>query len=304
MGWTIYCHTHTETCRRYIGLTKLTMMKRWNRHVYSASQTSDGRSYFANAIRKYGKDAFSHEVLESCSTLEEANLAEQKWIAHFKTRDPEFGFNIACGGGFRPNPEKRNPWDRPEFREKVGSVLKDAWSDPARAAEFRKRNHEALRTPEVRQRQSATLKKVRSEKPELWANNIAGFKGKKHSEGTRAKLSASNKTWERTPEMRVKISAALKGRDLSPEARLAAVEAMRGKPLDVVHRSKVSAGVRAYFDLSKRSPCSEEKACVACGLPRPLNWFRKNKRRKDGLSTRCAECDRRAFEAWKARRTA
>ena len=75
--YTIYCHTHTESGRRYIGLTKLTMMKRWNSHIYTANHVKNGKlaatGHFPNAIRKYGKDAFSHEVLEVCSTLEEAN---------------------------------------------------------------------------------------------------------------------------------------------------------------------------------------------------------------------------------------
>lgn len=127
--WTVYCHIHTESGRRYVGLTKLTMMKRWNRHVYDAIRRSRGITYFHNAIRKHGKDAFDHEVLETCQTLEEANAAEEKWIAHFDTRDPEKGFNLKKGGDHRPHPVN-NPWDRPEYRDKMLLINKRLWDDP------------------------------------------------------------------------------------------------------------------------------------------------------------------------------
>lgn len=124
--YTIYCHTHVESGRRYIGLTKLTMMKRWNSHVYTANRVKDGKpavtGHFPNAIRLYGKDAFSHEALEVCHDLDSANAAEQKWIDFYDTRNPEKGFNLTPGGAHAPHPIK-NPWDRPEYREKMTSVL-------------------------------------------------------------------------------------------------------------------------------------------------------------------------------------
>ena len=73
--WTIYCHIHTESGRRYIGLTKVSMMRRWNQHVLkSRTCTTKAKIYFCNAIRKYGKDAFSHKVLEVCHHIDDANL--------------------------------------------------------------------------------------------------------------------------------------------------------------------------------------------------------------------------------------
>jgi hypothetical protein len=116
--WTIYCHTHVESGRRYVGLTRSTMMKRWAYHVYDARKAGGRRSHFHHAIRKHGASAFSHEVLETCSDLQVANLAEECWIDLFDTRNPEKGFNLMRGGGHTPHPLK-NPWDRPEYRAKV-----------------------------------------------------------------------------------------------------------------------------------------------------------------------------------------
>ena len=101
--WTIYCHTHVESGRRYIGLTKKTMLFRWNQHVQNSKRKQGkGCFHFWNAIRKYGPDAFSHEVLEVCTSIEAANEAEAAWIESFTTRDPQFGFNLAKGGDHKP----------------------------------------------------------------------------------------------------------------------------------------------------------------------------------------------------------
>lgn len=98
-------------------------MKRWNQHVYNAAKKSGkGCRHFWNAIRKYGKDAFSHEVLEKCGTVELANRAEEKWIAFFDTKIPARGFNLTPGGSHTPHPVA-SPWDRPGFREKVSGSL-------------------------------------------------------------------------------------------------------------------------------------------------------------------------------------
>jgi len=135
-----------------VGLTKLTMMKRWNQHVYQAKRKQGkGCRFFWNAIRRYGKDAFDHEVLEVCSTLEEANAAEEEWIAHFDTRDSGNGFNLSPGGAHTPHPIK-NPWDRPGYRDKVSSAIKERWKDPKIRAQNMAASAAALRSHEVRAR--------------------------------------------------------------------------------------------------------------------------------------------------------
>ncbi len=126
--WTVYCHTHVASGRRYVGLTKKTMLQRWNQHVYSASR-KDGKgcAHFWAAIRKYGKDAFEHQILQVCGTLAAANAAEEKLIEELGTRDPLRGFNLIRGGGSSPLPGSRyeklskasiDMWSRLEYRQK------------------------------------------------------------------------------------------------------------------------------------------------------------------------------------------
>lgn len=152
--YTIYCHTHVETGRRYIGLTSQTMEKRWSEHVAKSNHSKDGRWHFANAIRKYGKDAFSHEVLAMSWDLEGANATEEQIIEQEGTRDPKFGFNLMRGGQHIPHP-KSNPWDRPGFREKVSASMKTWYENPVNQAAKSAASREVLSRPEVRAKLSA-----------------------------------------------------------------------------------------------------------------------------------------------------
>jgi hypothetical protein len=158
------------------------MMQRWNQHIYSANSRPEGkRSHFWAAIRQYGKDAFSHEVLEVCEILEAANLAEAKWIDHFNSRDPQFGFNLAKGGDHIPHP-KKNPWDRPEFRKRALGFLakinagltkaersnrtKKLWTDPKFREKALTPLQEALTDPIIRAKALVFMKETKA-KPEV-----------------------------------------------------------------------------------------------------------------------------------------
>jgi hypothetical protein len=130
------------------------MERRWSQHIIQAKHSVDGRWHFPNAIRKYGKDAFSHEVLQICNSLEEANKFEEEFIKKFDTRNPEKGFNISRGGAHVPHPIKKNPWNNPEFRLKVSSSMKKKWQDPAYRLVASLSSQEVLSRPEVRQKLS------------------------------------------------------------------------------------------------------------------------------------------------------
>jgi group I intron endonuclease len=197
--WTVYCHTHVASGRRYVGLTKKTMLARWNQHVYCAGNRAKGkRSHFWAAIRKYGKDAFSHEVLEVCGTLESGNAAEERLIEELDTRNPAKGFNITRGGSHHPSLERKNPWDRPEFREKMIMV-----------------NAQTMSRPEVRRKIGDAAR------------------GRVFSAETRRKISENNVGKTIGPEAAAKISATMKAKDwswkvLGPETRRKISEAVRG----------------------------------------------------------------------------
>jgi len=236
--WTIYCHTHVESGRRYIGLTQYTMLHRWNQHCVQAKNVKSNRSHFANAIMKYGKDAFSHEVLAMSWDLESANETEQIIIEQEGTRDPKLGFNLTKGGGFKQSPHpKSNPWERPEFRDAVTAGVKASWQDPAFQIKMSKISREVNSRPEVKQKISAAhtgrpisqerkdrladLKRGTKRSPELNAKlaaiqasdeyinkQRAAHLGKKPSDLTRQKISAASKSSD--PEMRSRIAESVR----------------------------------------------------------------------------------------------
>lgn len=103
MGFIIYKHTLTLKCEHYgwsyIGQTCQRTYKRWQ----NGKGYLDGhQSVFEKAIRKYGWENFSHEILEdNIQTIEEANEREKYWIAYYHTyvHDPECaGYNLTQGG--------------------------------------------------------------------------------------------------------------------------------------------------------------------------------------------------------------
>lgn len=75
----------------YIGMTCRTVEERWE----SGYQ---GNPHFYRAIKKYGKDAFSHEVLAENLTKEEAERLERFYISEHNSTNRKIGYNIENGG--------------------------------------------------------------------------------------------------------------------------------------------------------------------------------------------------------------
>jgi group I intron endonuclease len=69
-------------------------------------KSSNGCRAFANAIKKYGWDSFTHSVLAEGLSLEEANSQEAALIQKYGTLSPG-GYNLKTGGknGGRPSDE-------------------------------------------------------------------------------------------------------------------------------------------------------------------------------------------------------
>jgi hypothetical protein len=80
---------------RYVGMTINSMEERWAQHVTKArlkTPDANSRMLFVEAIREYGPEAFSHEVLEVAEDCYKAAEAEVNWIKKLETATPK-GYN-------------------------------------------------------------------------------------------------------------------------------------------------------------------------------------------------------------------
>jgi len=241
-SWTIYCHIHRESGRRYVGITKKTWRQRWNRHIYSANrETGRGWSYFANAIRKYGKDSFDHEVLEICSSLEEANEREQHWIWIYGTRNPLRGFNLAPGGA--------SEWSDPRSTcDKLSAATKKSMTEERRVFLSSIRKGKPL-SNETRAKISSSAKK---NGPAIAERNKA--RGPEYfkmlsAAGRRAMTTETyekiaKKTRNPSLETRVKLAEASRGRDSGPETKAKLALAFKGKTHGLETRAKLAEAAR------------------------------------------------------------
>ena len=123
MAIIIYKHTNVINGKVYIGQTSVTTQSRWrNGGGYQ------GSPHFYAAIKKYGWINFSHEILATVETMEEANKLEQFYIQYYNSTHPDHGYNIQLGGSNHLHSEAeklhlRNvilkKWEDVNFRQKI-----------------------------------------------------------------------------------------------------------------------------------------------------------------------------------------
>ncbi len=116
----VYKLTNTINGKVYIGITARSEPERWSEHKKRAKEGVRNSRLYA-AIRKYGPDAFSREVIATASTEEELRELERRYIQEFNTY--EAGYNSNLGGyGFLEFPE--------HIRIKIGQAQKGKFIPP------------------------------------------------------------------------------------------------------------------------------------------------------------------------------
>ena len=93
---TIYMVVCLVNGKRYIGKTKNKLRYRWTAH-------KRGSTLLSAAIRKYGADNFTIEVLDTADSVPELNKLEVMYIRRYSTVTPN-GYNVREGGagGYGP----------------------------------------------------------------------------------------------------------------------------------------------------------------------------------------------------------
>jgi len=91
----IYKYTNRVNGKVYVGKTSRPLNERYREHKYRAKS---GRNlHWANAVSKWGLDAFDFEIL--CEVSEaDSSLAEMLFIAALHSSESCFGYNSTEGG--------------------------------------------------------------------------------------------------------------------------------------------------------------------------------------------------------------
>ena len=80
----IYKITNIQNNKVYIGQTIRPIKDRFHRHINDA-MNNILNTHFARAIRKYGKDSFIIEEIDTAQTQKELNEKEQYWIKYYNS---------------------------------------------------------------------------------------------------------------------------------------------------------------------------------------------------------------------------
>ena len=127
----IYVITNLLTGMKYVGQTTRSVKERFGEHMKSDY-------LIGRAIRYYGVENFTVEVIEECETLDQLNEREIFWIAKLNTKHPH-GYNMTDGGEgahgryFTPEAHERmsvaqkKRSDTPEGKANLDKARKSRW---------------------------------------------------------------------------------------------------------------------------------------------------------------------------------
>lgn len=101
----VYVYTNKINGKKYVGQTCKTLKQRANKNGSGYNKCT----YFYNAIKKYGWDNFIPEILYDNLSKKEADELEIKTIFDLQTTKDKYGYNIALGGNYCSNPNKKIP---------------------------------------------------------------------------------------------------------------------------------------------------------------------------------------------------
>ena len=179
----IYKVTNKKNNKIYIGMHKS--------QVFDETYYGSG-VLIKKALKKYGKESFTLEVIEWGETRNDLCKKEQYWIEKFDARNPDIGYNIADGGDGGDIFHIQNIETQEEIRKKISQGNKGK-KQTAEWIEKRKQYGDA--NPMYGKHLSEETKEKISKKLSAENNPMYGVQspmyGKHHSEETKSKISAT-----------------------------------------------------------------------------------------------------------------
>ena len=234
MGY-VYKITNTINNKAYVGISIHEPEKdRIQKHL-----SGQGNRIIARAIKKYGKDAFTYEVLEENVFDEFLPDLEVAYIANYNTVAPH-GYNLTYGGDHKVPSE--------DTRRKMSEAHKNPSAETRRKMS---EAHKGKKLSEEHRRKISEAGKGRKHSAETRRKMSKARKGEKNpnfgkspSAETQRRLSEIRKGKKHSAETRRKISEAHKGKTFSAETRRKISEVQKGKKLSAETRRKMSESAK------------------------------------------------------------
>lgn len=126
----IYKFTNKYNRKCYIGQS-IDIERRYKRHKNAMNNNS--QLYFHRAIRKYGFDNFSFEILIECPK-ENLNYWEKFYIRYYCSNNPDWGYNMTDGG------ESTNPTQEVRQKISLANKGKTSWCAGKKMTEEQRKN--------------------------------------------------------------------------------------------------------------------------------------------------------------------
>lgn len=195
----IYKITNKINGKIYVGKTEKSLEARFYAHLAKARRKVN--RYLYDAMNHYGYDNFEISLIEECSTGVSLDEREKYWISNLNSLYP-LGYNMTVGGGggntlvLWTEDQRRELYSR-QAKARVG--MKRTEEQKSRMSAAAKKREEA----KTEQEKEEISNKIRAKNLELgicppkefWrkAGQEGFFKGKKHTEETKQKLSLVRK---------------------------------------------------------------------------------------------------------------
>ncbi len=232
----IYKITNLLNGKPYVGQTTRTIEERFKEHV------SHNQYLIGKAIRKYGKENFSIEVLDECETQKELNERERFFIATLNCRHPN-GYNLDIGG--------------------KGHVFTEEHKRHLSEAQAGERHHQFGKPLKEETKAKLSLALSGDKNP---------FYGRKHTDKTKAKISRALQGKPLSEETKAKLSAIGKGKPKSEETKAKmSASAPRKRPVICVELNEIYPSIAAAARCHDINYTSILRACKnlqwkSCGL--------------------------------------
>lgn len=192
----VYSISFTEDSRKYVGAA-FDMYDRKKRHVYRLRLGNHSNKQLQEAFNTYGEGCLLFVVLEEC-VPSLCKAKERHWAKHFSDtafKTESAGFTSGTPG--TPHSQKT--------KRKISQALTGKKKTEEHRSNLWKNRQGWKHTEESKKKTSKTLRKKIAN-----GESFGWQKGKKHSDESKAKMSAAQKGVPKSVEHKAKISAALK----------------------------------------------------------------------------------------------